>query len=302
MLQELLRKKAEEGSLKLRLGSQALYFKPEALQEAFAHGYDHTFGNDFVKITATKLLADGSLGARTAYMRHPYADDPSTKGLATFTQDALDEMVMISHRNNTPAIIHAIGDGAIEMCLNSIEKAQQAMPYLKPRHGIVHCQVTDMAMIRRFKDLDVIAFIQPIFIDYDMHIIYDRVGEDLARTSYTWKEYKDLGIHHPFGTDCPVESYNPFFGIYCALTRCGIKKGGPYLPEQAFSIEEAVYAYTVESAYASGDERIKGKIQEGMLADFTILSQDIFTISPRGIIDTKAIKTFVAGECVFEAK
>ena len=111
-----------------------------------------------------------------------------------------------------------------------------------------------------------------------------------------------MGIHHPFGTDCPVESYNPFFGIYCAVTRCGLKEGGPYLPEQAFSLEEAVYAYTAEGAYASGDERIKGKIKEGMLADFTILDQDIFCVESREIINTKAIKTFVAGECVFEAK
>lgn len=300
LLQDLLRKKAEENSFKLRLGSQALYFKPEQLQSAFNKGYDHTFGNDSVKITATKLLADGSLGARTAYMRNPYADDPSTRGLATFTQEELDEMVMLSHQNNTPAIIHAIGDGAIQMCLDAIEKAQKAMPYLKPRHGIVHCQVTDKAMIKKFKELNVIAYIQPVFIDYDMHIIYERVGKELAETSYAWKEYKDLGIHHPFGTDCPVESYNPFFGIYCAVTRRGIKDGGPYLPDQAFSVEDAVYAYTAEGAYASGDEKIKGKIQEGMLADFTILNRDIFCIPPEEILETKVIKTFVAGECVFE--
>ena len=183
LLQEALRKKSEDGSFKLRLGSQALYFDPEKLKEAFSKGYDHTFGNESVKITATKLLADGSLGARTAFMRQPYADDPSTKGLATFTQEGLDEMVMLSHQNNTPAIIHAIGDGAISMCLDAIEKAQNAMPYLKPRHGIVHCQVTDKAMIKRFKELDVVAFIQPVFIDYEMHIIYERVGKDLAQPS-----------------------------------------------------------------------------------------------------------------------
>lgn len=300
LLQDLLRKKAEENTFKLRLGSQALYFKPEQLQSAFSKGYDHTFGNDSVKITATKLLADGSLGARTAYMRTAYADDPSTKGLATFTQEELDQMVMLSHQNNTPAIIHAIGDGAIQMCLDAIEKAQKSMPYLNPRHGIVHCQVTDKEMIKRFKELDVIAYIQPVFIDYDMHIIYDRVGKELAGTSYAWKEYKDLGIHHPFGTDCPVESYNPFFGIYCALTRCDLKGDGPYLPEQAFSVEEAVYAYTAEGAYASGDEKIKGTIKEGMLADFTVLNQDIFRIPHKQILETKARKTFVAGECVFE--
>lgn len=298
-LQELLCIAAEERRLKLRLSSQALYFKPEALEYAFEKGYDHTFGNDTLHISATKLLADGSLGARTAYMRQPYADDPSTRGLLMFTQEELDEMVAISHRNNTPAIIHAIGDGAIQMCLDAIERAQKAMPYLKPRHGIVHCQVTDKAMIRRFKELDVVAYIQPVFIDYDMNIIYDRVGRDLAESSYAWKEYKELGIHHPFGTDCPVESFNPFFGIYCAVTRKGLHGNGPYLPEQAMSVEDAVYAYTAEGAYASGHEHVKGKIRAGMLADFAVLDRDLFHVSPEEIKDVKVERTYVGGECVF---
>jgi predicted amidohydrolase YtcJ len=298
-LQELLCIAAEERRLKLRLSSQALYFKPEALAYAFEKGYDHTFGNDTLHISATKLLADGSLGARTAYMRQPYADDPSTRGLSMFTQAELDEMVAISHRNNTPAIIHAIGDGAIEMCLNAIEKARKAMPYLAPRHGIVHCQVTDKALIHRFKELDVIAYIQPVFIDYDMNIIYDRVGRDLAESSYAWKDYKELGIHHPFGTDCPVEAYNPFLGIYCAVTRKGLHGNGPYLPEQAMTAEDAVYAYTAEGAYASGHEHIKGKIREGLLADFAVLDRDLFRISPEEIKDVKVERTYVGGECVY---
>lgn len=299
-LQQNLRKKSEDGVFKLRLASQALYFKPECLQDAFDKGYDHTFGNDTLRISSTKLLADGSLGARTAYMRKPYADDPSTVGMAMFTQEALDEMVMISHKNNTPAIIHAIGDAAIQMCLDAIEKARKAMPYLKPRHGIVHCQVTDRAMIKRFKELDVIAYLQPIFIDYDMHIIYDRVGKELAETSYAWKDYMDLGVHHPFGTDCPVESYKPLPGIYCAVTRRSLKGDGPFLPEQSYTVEEAIYAYTAEGAYASGEENIKGQIKEGMLADFTILDRDIYNIPPREILEAKVVKTFVGGECVFQ--
>ncbi|HPF18727.1 MAG: amidohydrolase [Bacillota bacterium] len=301
-LQELLRIASEERRFKLRLSSQALYFKPDALQYAFSKGYDHTFGNHTLHISATKLLSDGSLGARTALMRQPYADDPSTKGLAMFTQEELDEMVAISHRNNTPAVIHAIGDGAIQMCLDAIERAQKAMPYLKPRHGIVHCQVTDAALIRRFKELDVVAYIQPVFIDYDMNIIYDRVGKELAESSYAWKEYKDLGIHHPFGTDCPVESFDPFLGIYCAVTRRGLHSGLTYLPEQAMSVEEAIYAYTAEGAYASGHEYIKGKIKEGMLADFAVLDRDLFRIPAEEILETKVELTYVDGECVFARK
>lgn len=297
-LQELLRIASEEGRLKLRLSGQALYFKPEALRYAFEKGYDHTFGNDTLNISATKLLADGSLGARTALMRKPYVDDPSTRGLAMFTQEELDELVFISHRNNTPAIIHAIGDGAIQMCLDAIQKAREAMPYLKPRHGIVHCQVTDQALIRRFKELDVIAYIQPVFIDYDMNIIYERVGRELAESSYVWKDYKELGIHHPFGTDCPVESFDPFLGLYCAVTRKGFHSDRVYLPEQAMTMEEAIDAYTAEGAYASGHEQVKGRIRAGMLADFAVLDRDLFSVPPEEILKTKVLMTYVGGECV----
>ncbi|MGI6719534.1 MAG: amidohydrolase [Anaerovoracaceae bacterium] len=299
-LQDRLRREAEQKRLRLRISGQALYFKPDALEEAFANGYDHTYGNPTLHISSTKLLVDGSLGARTALMRQPYADDPETSGLAMFTQEELDELVMISHRNNTPAVIHAIGDKAIEMCLNAIERARKTMPYLTPRHGIVHCQVTDMDLIQRFKELDVVAYIQPVFIDYDMNIIYDRVGRELAETSYAWKAYKDLGIHHPFGTDCPVEPFDPFKGIYCAVTRKGFKSDQPYVPGQALSVEEAVYAYTAEGAYASGHECIKGKIKEGFLADFAVLDKDLFSISPEEILETSVDLTYVDGECVFD--
>ena len=212
-LQDRLRREAEQET-QARISGQALYFKPDALEEAFANGYDHTYGNPTLHISSTKLLVDGSLGARTALMRQPYADDPETSGLAMFTQEELDELVMISHRNNTPAVIHAIGDKAIEMCLNAIERARKTMPYLTPRHGIVHCQVTDMDLIQRFKELDVVAYIQPVFIDYDMNIIYDRVGRELAETSYAWKAYK-IWAFTIRSDGLPVEPFDHLRDLLC---------------------------------------------------------------------------------------
>lgn len=136
-------------------------------------------------------------------MRKPYADDPTTRGIAIYEQEELNSLVLRAHSHNMPAIIHAIGDGAVEMCLNAIENARREMPHLHPRHGIVHCQITDKEQVERFKELDVIAYIQPVFINYDMHIVYDRVGKGLGSTSYAWADYIRLGVHAPFGHGLP---------------------------------------------------------------------------------------------------
>jgi len=297
----MLRDAAERGTLKVRMAEQCLLTERETVDEFFARGCDGTYGNRTFKMNAVKILADGSLGARTAYMRKPYADDPSTRGLAIYeNQEDLDYIVMQAHRHNMPALIHAIGDGAVEMCLNAIARARHEMPYLHPRHGIVHCQITDKVQIQRFKELDVIAYIQPIFIDYDMHVVYERVGKELAETSYAWKDYLDLGVAHPFGTDCPVESFRPLPGIYCAVTRRDLKGRGPYLPEQAFTVEQALRAYTAGGAYASYEEDIKGQIKAGYLADFCLLDRDLLTIPHEDILKASVTATYVDGECVYK--
>ena len=299
-LQKLMRERAEKGTFKLRLASQMLYFNADKLKWAFSEGYDNTFGNDTMKISCTKLLSDGSLGARTALMRKPYADDPSTTGLALWDQEGLNEMVEISQRQNVPVAVHAIGDGAIEMVINAVEAAQKKYPHVHPRHTVVHSQVTDRAMLQRMKDLGISVMVQPIFIDYDMHVIYDRVGKEMAESSYCWKWYKDMGIHMSFGTDCPVESFEPVQGIYCAVTRLAKNGDGPYLPEQALSVEDAIYAYTAESAWNTGEENIKGKVKAGFLADFITMDRDLYTIDPKDILNAKVTRTFVGGEKVYE--
>ncbi|MCQ2560872.1 MAG: amidohydrolase [Clostridia bacterium] len=300
-LQNLMRERSEKGSFKLRLSSQMLYFNKEKMQWAFENGYTKDFGNDTVKISATKLLVDGSLGARTALMRKPYADDPSVIGLSLWDQEGLNEMVLISHKQNIPVAVHAIGDGAVEMVINAVENARKACPHLNPRHTVVHSQVTDRAMLERMKALDISVMVQPIFIDYDMHVIYERVGKEMAESSYVWKWYKDMGIHMSFGTDCPVESFDPMQGLYCAVTRLAKNGDGPYLPEQALSVGDAIYAYTAESAWNTGDEELKGKIKSGMLADFITVDRDLYEIDPKDILNAKVTKTYIGGEKVFEA-
>ncbi len=299
-MMDKLRTAAEDGRLKLRLAEQALMYSLEEMEQFFdRQGWDDSFGNRSFKISCIKLLADGSLGARTALMRQPYADDPSTRGLALFSQEELNAMVLKAHRNNMAAAIHAIGDGAIEMCLDAIENARRQMPHLHPRHGIVHCQITDQRQLERFKELDVLAYIQPVFIDYDMHIAFDRVGKALADTSYAWKTLIESGVKAPFGTDCPVEGFDPVRGIYCAVTGKDLRGSGPAWPQQRLSRQQALYGYTAAGAYASFDEAVKGQIKAGMYADFITLDTDLLTCPEEDILKAKVTATYRNGSCVF---
>lgn len=302
MLFTALKDLDESGHLNIRIGEQCLLMDKHIGQEFFNKNYHYGYGNDKYRVVSYKILSDGSLGARTAALRNPYNDDESTKGIEMFTQEELNEMVLLSHKQNCPVAIHAIGDRAIEMALDSIENAKKQDPSHNPRHGIVHCQITDHDLLDRFRELDVLAFIQPIFIDYDMNIVEDRVGKEMASTSYAWKTMIDKGIHASFGTDCPVESFNTMPNIYSAVTRKNITGNDKkiYLPEERLSMSEAINAYTLEGAYASGEEDINGTITAGKLADFILLDKDLFNLnSEEEILETRVVETYVGGKKVY---
>ena len=303
LLFQALKELYEEGRLKVRIGEQCSIPDIGLLKGFFKKGYNHGWGSSKYRIVCIKLFTDGSLGARTAALRNPYNDAPSTKGIEIMPQEEINELVLLSHKNNCPVAIHAIGDRAVEMSLDAIEYAQKKYPDKNLRHGIVHCQITDDALLNRIKELNVIAYIQPIFIDYDMNIVYERVGRDLAETSYAWKTMINKGIHASFGTDSPVEKFDTMPNIYSAVTRKGIagevKK--IYLPNEKLSMDEALRAYTVEGAYASCEEDIKGSIAAGKLADFILLDRDLYNLSDdEEILSTQVIETYVDGKSVYK--
>jgi len=247
-------------------------------------------------------LLDGSLGAKTASLTYDYADDPGNRGILCYTEEELDEMVSLAHKNNISVAIHGIGDNAIYMIFNSIKKAQDECHRDDARHGIVHCQIVDETLTNLFKEMDVLALVQPIFLHYDLHIVESRVGKEKAKLTYNYKTMMDLGIHVSFGTDCPVEDLNPLNCIYCAVTRKdlnGYPENG-FNPDEKVSVYEAVYDYTVGSAYASFEENIKGKILKGMLADLTVLNEDIFKIEEDKIKDVVVDLTMVDGKIVYK--
>lgn len=299
---EAYKELVEEKALPIRIYKQCMLPEIDRLKGFIDLGYRTGQGNEYFKIGPLKLLTDGSLGARTAYLCEPYSDDPSTKGINVFTQEELDELVITAHKNGMQILTHAIGDGAMYMCFNSFEKANLKYPKDDPRFGIVHLQITDQELLNKFKDLNVIAYAEPICVNNDLHMAEERVGKDRVKTSYNYRTLFDKGVNVCISSDCPVDSLNPMDSIYVAVTRkdySGYPATGWY-PEERLTIDQAIYGFTMGSAYASFEEEIKGSIEEGKLADMAVLSEDIYKIAPENIKDIVVEMTIMDGKIVYK--
>ena len=291
-----------EGELTVRVYQQSNFTDLPSLTEFVEAGNVTGAGSEFFKIGPLKMLGDGALGARTAYLTRPYADDPTTCGIPVFTQEVFDELIGYANDHDMQVAVHTIGDACLDDVLSAIEKALSRKPREDHRHGIVHCQISRGDQLKKMAEMKLHIYAQSIFLDYDINIVEKRVGEELASTSYSWKTLKDNGASVSNGTDCPVELPFAMGGIQCAVTRCNLKGDiGPYLPHEAFSVQEALDSYTSAGAYASFEESVKGKIEAGMLADFVVLGDDPFTVDVNAIKDIPVCATYVGGKKVFEA-
>lgn len=291
-----------EKKLPVRIYEQCLLRDINTLEEFLKKGYKTGMGDEFFKIGPLKILADGSLGARTAYLSEPYEDDSETCGINKLTQSQLDELVDKANKNDMQIAIHCIGDKIMQMAINSISRALRNNNKKDHRHGIVHSQITTEKLLDDFRRLQVIAYIQPIFLDGDIPIVEKRIGKKRAKYSYNFKRLIDMGVHTPYGSDCPVEPFNVLRGIYCAVTRktlIGYPVGG-WLPDQKVALIDAISAFTKEGAYASFEDDIKGVIKEGMLADLVVLDKDILAIDTDDIKDVKVDITIVNGNIVYK--
>lgn len=286
-----------EGKMTVRVNQQSRFMDLNGLKEFTEQGYYTGWGDEWFRIGPMKLLGDGSLGARTAYMSQPYADDPSTRGIPIFTRKQLEELIGYAHTHRMQIAIHAIGDGILDDILTGYEKALAEHPKADHRHGIVHCQVMRPDQIRKIQELSLHAYIQSIFLDYDIHIVEERVGRERAASSYNYRTLYDT-VHTSNGSDCPVELPNVLAGIQCAVTRTTLKDHiGPYLPEQALTVQQAIDSFTKEGAHASFEEEIKGQIRPGMLADFVVLGKNPFAVDAEQIHKIPVCATYVGGIC-----
>jgi predicted amidohydrolase YtcJ len=239
-------------------------------------------------------------------MLEPYTDVPATRGIQRVPQQEMDELVLAADRAGLQVAVHAIGDAANREVLDAIERAQRATGRRGARHRIEHAQVLNAADIPRFARLGVIASMQPTHATSDMRWAEQRIGRSRAvEGAYAWRKLLDSGAHIAFGTDFAVEPLDPVEGLYSAVTRqsrqpAGTPPGG-WLPEERLSISEAIALYTAGSAYAEFQEKDKGTLEPGKLADLVVWDRDLLTVPPEQILEARPILTVVGGRAVYEA-
>ena len=285
-----------EGALTVRVREQANLTTVPDLMEFIRTDHPAT---DRFSMGPLKLLGDGALGARTALLSRPYADESGTRGLSVFTGAQFDELIGTAHAHGMQAAVHCIGDACLDLVLDAIEKAQTAHPRADARHGIVHCQITRPNQLERIAKLKLHVYAQSIFLDYDIHIVQERAVDELAQSSYSWKTLLDLGATVSNGSDCPVEAPDVLAGIQCAVTRQDLHGCTPYLPKEAFDLKEALDSFTQAGAFASFEEHTKGKIAPGHCADFVVLGDDPFQTAPAKIKDIPILQTWLEGKQVW---
>ncbi len=258
-----------------------------------------------------KGFLDGSLGSHTAALLEPYADDPKNSGLPHYEAAKLNEMAKERILAGFQLGFHAIGDEAVQMALDAFaeaEKAARAQRVKAPNGGddfrlrIEHAQATTPTQIARFKELKVIASVQPSHLLTDMRWVQDRLGPQRAANSYTWAAFLNKGVTLAFGTDYPVEPVTPFRGLYAAVTRKSEDGKQEFFPAQKITMDQAIAAYTTGSAFAEFEEKEKGKLVPGMLADFVVLDRDVTAVAAEKILGTKVLRTVVGGKTVYQAK
>jgi predicted amidohydrolase YtcJ len=271
----------------------------------------HPASDNMLHTGMLKGFMDGSLGSKTAALLEPYSDDPKNSGLPQYEAAKLNAMTKERLLAGYQIGFHAIGDKGIQLALDAFAEAEKAAKdgKVKAADGgtdyrlrIEHAQVTTPQQILRFKELKVIASMQPSHLLTDMNWAESRLGPKRAEHSYAWAEFLRRGVVLAFGTDYPVEPVTPFRGLYSALTRISEDGRKTYYPAQKLNIEQAITAYTTGAAFAEFAEKQKGKLEPGMLADFVVLDQDITAALPPKILGTKVLRTVVSGKTVYEAK
>ena len=268
-------------------------------------GIRHAFGGPYLRIGAVKAFADGSLGSRTAYFFEPYSDEPGNHGLLNELMQPLSLMrdrMMKADAAGLQICTHAIGDRAISTVLDLYTDVVKAHRGMERRFRIEHAQHMAEKDFARFAQLDVIASVQPYQAIDDGRWAETYIGHDRASRTYAFRTFLNHGVHLAFGTDWDVAPLNPLLTVYAAVTRATLDGKNPngWFPEQKLTVEEAVEAYTTGSAYAEFQEKEKGSITPGKLADMVMLSDDIFTIDPVKIRDVKVLKTIVGGRLVWD--
>lgn len=301
---EFLQKAHAQSLLSIRVN---FWIPVAALDDLCATRTRHGLGDHRLRISAVKVFMDGSLGGRTALMYDPYENEPENFGIVVTDEETVVRHTLKANRSGLSMAIHAIGDQAVGFVLTAYERAAAEFgtdgdttsnPVLRNR--IEHLQVFSPRDLDRIRALRPIASIQPIHLCADMNPADHHWGQR-AQYAYACRTIADAGCLVTFGSDVPVESCNPFYGMYAAVTRNALdgKPGGGWYPGERLSLQEALEAYTINCATASGEQDVLGSLEAGKLADFVILPDDPFKLEPEQLRDMKPLATIIEGDCVY---
>lgn len=290
---------AQQNKLKLRIYAMIDGSNDQLVTSYLKRG--PTIG-DFLTIRSIKYFADGALGSRGATLLKDYHDKPGHKGLALIEKEALIEKTKAALAKGFQVATHAIGDHANRLVLDAYEAAQKSMNISDARLRIEHAQVIDPADHKRFKQLSVIASMQPTHCTSDMTWVPDRLGnERIKDRAYPWRSLLNHGVIIAFGSDAPVEHLNPIFGLYAAVTRADLnqKPTNGFMPEQKLRLKEALNGFFSAAAFAEFNEDRKGKIAEGYFADFIVFETDLLKPIRIKFLEAKPAMTVINGDIVY---
>ncbi|PSL00326.1 hypothetical protein CLV63_102454 [Murinocardiopsis flavida] len=262
------------------------------------------FGDEFLRLGAVKVLSDGSLIGRTSALHEPYCahapgEEPG-RGMLAFDPERLAETLGLLHRSGWQLAVHAIGDRAVDLAVGHVEEAQRRHPRHDARHRIEHCGIASPEAVQRIARAGIVPVPQGRFLWELGDGFLDALGEQRSRSVYRMKSFLDAGVVLPGSSDTPVVDAHPMKGIHAMVNR-RTAQGRLIGPQERLTVEQAVRAYTHGSAYAAGEEGIKGRIVPGLLADLAVLDADPFAVDPRDLADIAVVATVVGGRVVHGA-
>ena len=284
-----------ESPLTIRINAMLSASDP-LYQDRLAEGL-YSSKDQTLVINSVKIVSDGALGSRGAALLEEYADDIGNKGLLRYNDERLEYLMRVAMNSNFQVNTHAIGDSANLRVLDNYERLISETGSRSMRHRIEHAQILRYEDIKRFNNLGVIPSMQTIHATSDKNMAQDRLGEVRVQGAYAWRKLIDTGARIANGSDFPVESPNPFWGLHAAVTRQdrnGEPRGG-WLPDERMTMIEAFASYTIDAAYAGHQEDLIGSLEVGKKADFIFLDRDIFNVAENEIWETQVTETWVNG-------
>jgi predicted amidohydrolase YtcJ len=310
LFMDLLREMQKRGELTLRFAN-SYYVSPEGLGAAdwkIIASYRQRFPakDDWLSFDAAKFFLDGVIESHTAAMLAPYSDDPKQIGSMRWDVERYRQTVQALDKAGIQIYTHAIGDKAVRTALDAYEAAEKANGTHDARHRIEHIETISAQDIPRFGSLGVIASFQPLhaYPDEDtLDVWLKNVGEERGTRAWAWQSISGTGGRLAFGSDWPVVTLNPWYGVQNAVTR-QTRDGKPadgFVPKERISLQQAIEGYTLGAAIGARKEKTEGSLEPGKLGDLIILSQDLFSTEPSQIYKTNVLLTMVGGKVVYES-